>query len=386
MRTTALATLLLLGACVHAPPQADPITEQHIASVIRESQRADPAIIATETLRKASEPEAVPEALAGIDLAKFELPVQYNERVQEYIDLYANRRRGIFTTWLGRMGRYRAHIETQLQAQGLPRELVYLPLIESAYESNAASPARAVGLWQFMPATARAEGLEVSAYVDERRDPIKSTEAALRHLSGLYNQFDSWYLTAAAYNSGSTRIARLLKERGYSKGQDDAFWALHDGLPRETRDYIPMLLAAVIVGENSEHFGLNVKAEDPVTFDLVTVGGATELRAVARAAGTSLDHIKSLNPQLLKGITPPDRSSEVRIPLGASAEFSERFASIPQSERVRPLTSTHVVKNGETLSGIARKYGTTVAAIKRLNDIPRPNAIAAGRKLVIPGT
>lgn len=378
-RLIALALLFSAGACAHTPRYAEtPAPEPNLRPTRPHTDSA--ALILSE---KASEPVA-PSAIAGIDLEAFELPVQYNERVQGYIDLYAHRRRAVFKTWLSRMGRYRDHIEAQLRQRGLPRELVYLPLIESAYEATAASHASAVGLWQFMKGTARAEGLEVSEYVDERRDPIRSTDAALRHLQGLHDQFGSWYLTAAAYNSGSGRIARLLKEHGYQKGQDDAFWALQDALPRETRDYVPMLLAAAIVGENTEHFGIAVDPEPPVRFAVVRVPAATELSAVARAAATSLEQIKLLNPHFIKGMTPPDRTSDVRVPLDSEATFAEAFDRIPASERTRPLTSSHVVKRGETLSGIARKYGTTVEAITRVNRIREPNAVAAGRKLVIP--
>ena len=382
MRNVVLATLLLLGACAHAPTAASPATQDRIARVMREIET--PRTTENLTAIKASEPVVDDGLSAGVDLSAFELPVQYNEQVQHYIDLFTTRRRGTFTTWLGRMGRYRGMIEEQLRAAGLPRELVYLPLIESAYENNASSRASAVGLWQFMAGTARAEGLEVSEYLDERRDPIRSTDAAIRHLSGLYDYFRSWYLTAAAYNSGSTRIGRLLKERNYDKGEDEAFWALQDDLPRETRDYVPMLLAATIVGENLEHFGLSVQRQGAEEFEVVTVAGATELRAVARAAGVAADQIKALNPHYIKGITPPDRRSEVRLPLGTADGFAERLAKIPVSERVRGLTGTHIVKSGETLSGIARKYHTTVEAITRVNRIKKPNSLAAGRKLIIP--
>ena len=380
-RYAVVTAFLLLGACAHAPSIADPFPPERL-SRIEPTLASDTAALAPVAVKAALPLE--PTGPARIDLTSFELPMQYNERVQEYIDLYTQRRRAVFATSLRRMGRYREHIEAQLQSFGLPRELVYLPLIESAYETNAASHASAVGLWQFMKGTARTEGLEVSEYVDERRDPIRSTEAALQHLRGLHDDFGSWYLAAAAYNSGSGRIARLLKEHGYSKGQDDAFWALHDALPKETRDYVPMLLAATIIGENAAHFGFAVETEQPVRFDVVTVPGATELRAVARAAGATADEIKALNAHFIKGITPPERRSDVRIPVGAAAGFDEAFASLPAAERTRALTSTHVVKSGETLSGIALKYGTTVAAITKVNRISRPNAIAAGRKLLIP--
>lgn len=382
MRSAVVATWLLLGACAHAPPRAPAPPEVRRETVLRETTTPQPDV--SVTAEKSSDSAEAPTAPAGIDLNRFELPVQYNDRVQEYIDLYTQRRRATFATWLRRMGRYRGFIEERLQEQGLPRELVYLPLIESAYEANAASRASAVGLWQFMAGTARSEGLEVSEYVDERRDPIRSTEAALRHLRGLYDHFGSWYLTAAAYNTGSTRIARLLKERGYPKGRDETFWELQDALPRETRDYLPRLLAAAIVGENAVHFGLDVTTDEPVRWDVVIVGGATELRAVARAADATLDQVKSLNPHFIKGMTPPDRRSEVRIPVGAAGPFAENLAKIPAVERTRQLTSTHVVKRGETLSGIARRYGISVETITTLNRIKKPDAVAAGRKLIIP--
>ena len=381
----AFACLFLLGACAHAPPQAAPITYERIEGTIREVEsRAEPAERAVASKSSVDESTVDATMPAGIDLTKFELPMQYNERVQEYVDLYTKRRRTTFTTWMRRMGRYRSMIEDRLDAHGLPRELVYLPLIESMYEANAASNASAVGLWQFMAGTARSEGLQVNEYVDERRDPIRSTDAAIRHLSGLYNQFGSWYLTAAAYNSGSTRIARLLKEHGYRKGQDDAFWLMQDALPKETRDYVPMLLAAILIGENAETFGITATPDKEFKFETVMVPGSTDLRAVARAAGVAYDELKALNFHYIKGMTPPDERSEVRVPVGTSEGFAEAFAKIPKSERSKALGRDHVVKSGETLSHIARKYGTTVDALTRVNRIKRPDAVAVGRKLVIP--
>jgi membrane-bound lytic murein transglycosylase D len=193
-------------------------------------------------------------------------------------------------------------------------------------------------------------------------------------------------LTAAAYNTGSTRIGKLLKERGYAKGSDDVFWQLQDALPQETRKYVPMLLAATIVGENAESFGLSVTPHAPWEFETVSVPGATELRAVARAAGSTLEAIKSLNPQYIKSMTPPERHSDVRVPVGATFGFAEAFARIPKDERTRALTKTHVVKSGETLLGIAKRYGTSVAVLQKVNRIKRPDAVAAGRKLVVPVT
>jgi membrane-bound lytic murein transglycosylase D len=382
-RYAMIACVVLTGACAHAPAPADPLPYERTSVREVKEQVSVPSDVAMTKSSVIPEPAAAMPH--GIDLSKFELPVQYNERVQEYIDLYTKRRRSTFVAWMRRMGRYREMIEARLEQHELPRELVYLPLIESMYDANAASPAKAVGLWQFMSGTARAEGLEVTEYVDERRDPVASTDAAIRHLSGLFNQFDSWYLTAAAYNSGSGRIARLLKENGYGKGRDDAYWELHDALPRETRHYVPMLLAAIIVGENPETFGISVAdTNEPFTFDVVSVPGSTDLHAVAKAAGISYDELRSFNYQFVKGMTPPDRRSDVRVPSGKGESFAEAFAKIPKAERTREIGRSHVVKGGETLSGIAKRYGVSVEAITKVNRIKSANAIGIGRKLVIP--
>ena len=380
----------LLAACATAQPPMAPQPAQDRWTRIMQQMRADSAAAAaqqTKPSEAASSTEFDGYMPAGIDIPRFELPIQYNERVQQYIDLYAHRRKSTFVSWLQRMGRYGSYIEARLAASGLPRELVYLPLIESGYETGATSNASAVGIWQFMAGTARAEGLEVSDYVDERRDPFRSTDAAIRHLSGLHNIFGSWYLAAAAYNSGSGRIARLLKDDGRSiKGPDETFWAVQDALPTETRGYVPGLLAAIIIGEYPQLFGIRVQKEPPVRFESVFVPRSTELSAVARAAGTSADEIRFLNPQYVRGMTPPDRESEVRVPVGNAARFAEKLAKIPLAERTRQLARTHVVQEGETLSEIAARYGTTVAALQKANRIKRPSLVAVGRKLTIPGT
>jgi membrane-bound lytic murein transglycosylase D len=258
-------------------------------------------------------------------------------------------------------------------------------MIESGYETNATSSASAVGIWQFMAGTARAEGLEVSEWLDERRDPYRSTDAAIRHLSGLYKQFGSWYLAAAAYNSGSGRISRLLKEYGRNKGPDETFWALQDELPQETRGYVPGLVVAAIIGEYPQLFGLDdVVPDAPVQFDMVVVPQSTSLGAVARASGSTTEEIRRLNPQFFRGATPPDHESHVRVPAGASAGFVTAFAKIPREDRIASKGRTHIVRAGETLSEIADHYGTTVEALQRANRIKRPEAVGAGRKLTIP--
>lgn len=383
----AAVSAILLGACAHQQvPMADAGTTERWQRIMRE-MRADSTRMATaiQSSEATTSPADAAATAPGIDISKFELPIHYNEHVQEYIDLYGRRRNKVFSTWLKRMGRYRSYIEERLAAHGMPRELVYLPLIESGYETSAKSSASAVGLWQFMSGTARSEGLEVSEYVDERRDPFRSTDAALRHLAGLHNLFGSWYLAAAAYNSGSGRIARLLKEHGRTKGPDELFWEVQDELPRETRGYVPGLIAAAILGEYPHLFGLDgVVPDPPVRFETVSVPGATELAAVARASETTIEEIRALNPHYHRSITPPGRHSEVRVPSGAATDFQTGFARIPAEERTRQLTRTHIVRQNETLSGIAVRYGTTVAALQKANRMSQPHLVRVGRRLVIP--
>lgn len=387
-----LSILLALGACAHgeAPmaPQATQATQDRWDRIMKQ-MRADSA----EAAAHATSPDPTPSyqgdgsVPAGIDIAHFELPIQYNEQVQRYINLYAHTHRATFVAWLRRMGRYRDYIEQRLAASGLPRELIYLPLIESGYDATVTSSASAVGLWQFMSGTARAEGLEVSEYIDERRDPYRATDAAIRHLTGLHQEFGSWYLAAAAYNSGSGRIGRLLKEYGRTKGPDETFWEVQEALPQETKGYVPGLIAAAIIGEYPQLFGIDGDVRDPaVRFEIVSVPGATDLRAVALAAATTTDEIRGLNPQFIRGMTPPGRASEVRIPIGAGKTFTAAFAKIPTETKVRDFGRTHVVKDGETLSEIAEHYGTTVEALQKANRIVRPSMVAVGRKLVIPVT
>jgi membrane-bound lytic murein transglycosylase D len=228
------------------------------------------------------------------------------------------------------------------------------------------------------------EGLEVSDFVDERRDPEKATDAAIRHLRRLHGRYGSWYLAAAAYNSGAGRVDRVLDEKvGGARGNDSIFWSIQSALPAETRDYVPMLIAATLLGRKRDVFGFGeVVPDEPEQVDVVTIPDATELRVIARAAEVPVEKIKALNPQLFRDMTPPGRATEVRLPAGRGGSFEVAFAKIPPAERISFIE--HSVKRGETLSGIAARYGAAVADIQRLNGISRPDRISVGKKLRVP--
>ena len=369
----------LLAACGRAPAPAQP--EPVDGSTAAEAEYLEE--VAAE-LEPAREESAVALPPLPIDHADFDLPIHDNARVRFWLDVYQGRAKSRFTTWLSRKSAYEPMIRERLRARGLPEDLVYLALVESGFETNAVSRAKAVGMWQFMQATARGYGLEVSDYVDERRDPVRATEAAVAYLTELYRRFGSWYLAAAAYNSGETRIERLLREHaGGARGDDALFWQIEDALPKETRDYVPMIVAAAIAGKYPERFGFDgVKPQSPADLAVVTIPEETDLKVVARLTKLSVEEVQRLNPHLRRTSTPPGRQVRLYLPAAIQAEFATAYASLAPEQRMP--RATHVVQAGETLSRIAVKYGTTVAVLRELNDIADPNTVRTGRKLRLP--
>ena len=314
------------------------------------------------------------------NVGRYEIPLRMNDAVRWWIDRFSHEIHDRFATYLERAGRYEPMIRTRLREAGLPEDLVYKALIESGMNPDAYSRARAVGMWQFMSFTARKYGLEVSYWVDERRDPVAATDAAIRYLSDLYAEFGSWYLAAAAYNAGEGRLRWSISRAG-----TDDFWDLVDRrvLPRETRNHVPKIIAAALIARNPDAHGFgHVEPAEPMRYDVVTVPDATSLDVIARAAGTTEERIRRLNPKFRRHVTPPDRRSEVRVPEGTAGEFRTAYAEIPPEERVTWLV--HRVTRGQTLSGIAGRYGTSVRAIRAANDGISPRRLQIGQRLVVP--
>ncbi|HEX6750496.1 MAG TPA: lytic transglycosylase domain-containing protein [Longimicrobium sp.] len=269
---------------------------------------------------------------AAATATRWDIPVVRNDAVDRFVDLFSGRRSEVMADYLKRSGRYEGMIRAKLRKAGMPEDLVYLSMIESGFNPNARSHANAVGLWQFMAPTARGYGLRVDGYVDERRDPEKSTDAALRYLRDLYNQLGSWYLAAAAYNGGDGRVSRALAaETGRRRGEsDEDFWRIRHRLPRETREYVPLMVAAALVGKEPGKYGLGeVERWMPLRTDTVTVPGGTELALVARAAGVSEREVTRLNPHLVQKVTPPGKKAfAVRIPHGRGGDFEDAFPAL----------------------------------------------------------
>ncbi|HKP75438.1 MAG TPA: lytic transglycosylase domain-containing protein, partial [Longimicrobiaceae bacterium] len=286
------------------------------------------------------EPVGFIREAAAATATRWDIPVVRNDAVEHFVEIFSGRRNEVMADYLKRSGRYEGMIRGKLRKAGMPEDLVYLSMIESGFNPNARSHANAVGLWQFMAPTARGYGLRVDGYVDERRDPERSTDAALRYLRDLHDQLGSWYLAAAAYNGGDGRVSRALRaETGFARGRSEAdFWRIRHRLPRETREYVPLMLAAALVGKEPEKYGLgNVERWMPLEADTVSVPGGTPLDVVAEAAGVSEREVLRLNSHLVRKATPPGkRSFPVRIPDGRSDRFAAAFPAL-HAEAVKRL-------------------------------------------------
>jgi membrane-bound lytic murein transglycosylase D len=305
------------------------------------------------------------------------LPPAALDQVLHYIGLFhTGRARSNFERWLAREGRYRAFILAELEAAGLPEELLYLSMLESGFSPTAVSRAGAVGLWQFMPATGRESGLRIDDWVDERRDPIAATHAAIGHLTYLYSQLQDWSLAAAAYNAGLGRVNRT--RAGSNAGYFDL--TLSGRLPAETRSYVPLILAASHVARNRELYGFSdIAAEPALHFDTIHVAGRTRLSALARVADVPLTELTALNTHLVRGAAPPAASYAVRVPAGVpDPEIALRLAALPVDERLLPEYREvyAVVRAGDSWWRIANQHRVTVKDLRarnpRVGDVIHP--------------
>lgn len=318
-----------------------------------------------------------------------------NDRVRNWLDYFTGPGRARFGRYLKRSGRYIPLMKKILRDYGLPEDVVYIALIESGFTSSAKSWASAVGFWQFIGSTGRRYNLRIDPFIDERQCYVKSTHAAARYLSDLYNMFGDWYLAFAGYNSGEGKVQRAIKMYGTKN-----FWNLTTHRRRyfkpETKNYVPKYIAAAMIAKNPRKYGFRVDYHEPLEYDEVKASTQTDFEVIAKASRSSYNEIAVLNPHLLMGVTPPgERNYPIRVPAGKGGRFLKAFARIPKSKRVtknyshmiasRSNSGIHVVKRGETLSKIARKYGVSMRKLKHINKIRNSRHLRRGQKLKIPG-
>lgn len=408
--------LLLLGACAPGLPPAPPVTpfalHDSIIPVVDPALPSDALTAADaevlDVLAGAPDDALVPP----FDGSRVDWDIDVRSytdhpRVQYYLRYFQGPARSRLAVFLARGARYEGMIRRRFEAEGLPGDLGYLALIESGYSNDAVSRAYAVGMWQFMRGTGRGYGLRVDTWVDERRDPVKATDAAARHLRDLRERFGSFYLAAAAYNAGAGKVSRSLGKlewdttaQSVPEGEEEepveapvetaaitsdaAFFRLAatDLLAAETQDYVPKLIAAAIMAKQPERFGFGPPEAAPFAYDSLVVTEATGLDLIARLAGVTLTEIRDLNPQYLRLATPPRTAATIRLPPGTGPAVAERYAEVAPSARVRFLA--HVVRRGETLKAIGARYRLPAAEIRAANPGLRGARPEAGTRLVIP--
>jgi len=328
----------------------------------------------------AGDPRLASKAEKELMRVPHDLPLTVNDSVLQYLSYFTTPRgRAIVERGLGRAGRYNEMIRRVLKEEGMPQDLIYLAQAESAFLPQAVSRAGARGIWQFMPFRGEQYDLERTYYLDQRSDPERATRAAAHHLRDLYDMFGDWYLVMAAYNSGPGNVTKAVQRTGYAD-----FWQLQmrNALPKQTRNYVPIILALALVGKEPAIYGIQVQPEKPPRVEKVRPGHAIDLRLVADATGVDIDDLHQLNPQLLRSVTPSDSQFELKLPAGKAEKFVEAVQQVPEEK----WTSwrLHEVANGETLAEIAKHYRVTVPAIESANHLQGHAIVPAGFVLNIP--
>lgn len=307
----------------------------------------------------------------------YDLPVKMNDRVKKSIVYFQTVARKAFERYLNRMGRYTPMMKEIIAEYDLPQDFIYLSLVESGYNPHAYSWARAMGLWQFISSTGRLYKLDRDWWIDERKDPIKSTHAACQYLRDLHERFGDWELAMAAYNGGPGRVSRMMR-----KQKTNDFWKLR--LKRQTMDYVPLIYAAAIIAKNPEKYGFtDIQLEPEVVWETVEIDRCLEFKTIAKHLGTTEDEIKRLNPELLRNYTPPQvKKYNLKIPVGSKEKFFAALDKMPSPAKTSWVK--HKIRRGQTVSHIAARYGVSQYAILQANNLSRRSRIYAGKTLVVP--
>ena len=396
----ALDTLLVMPGGARSDPRlsaavdalTDRISALELATLssgdgFTETTATEPASIDTLLSLPSAEADAspAPEVATAVraDLATtaHDIPIPLNDRVLRFVELFQGRLRPFLTEGLTRGASYLPMIHTVFREEGLPLDLGFVPLVESAFKTTALSRANARGVWQFMRPTGQEYGLRSDWYVDERADPEKATRAAAKYLKALHRMFGDWHLAIASYNGGPGRVQRAVKRAGI-----DDFWTLTESskhLPRETRDYVPMILAAAIIARNPAQYGFEIPATLPFATDVVTVSGPVDLRNVAEWAGVPADDIRSLNPELRRWTTPVRaREYQLRVPMGTMASVLEGYAGAAPGNAA--ALQWYTVRKGESLPTIARRLRVSRADLAEANYLNTSARVQPGQRLVVP--
>jgi membrane-bound lytic murein transglycosylase D len=346
--------------------------------------RSEPAAIdelLAETTFESPKPAATTRETVALDLDRtdFDLSIPANEKVLSYVELFQGRLYDFMAAGLERSRRYLPMILEVFEAEGVPADLAYVPLIESAFKVNALSRARARGMWQFMPLTGREHGLRQTWFLDERADPEKATQAAAHYLKSLHAFFGDWNLALASYNAGPGRVRSAIRRAGTSD-----YWRLTSStrfLPRETREYVPMIMAAMIIARNPGLYGFDVPPDGRLAYDRVTVPNSLDLKIIAEWIEVSVDELRELNPELRRTTTPAGEH-ELKVPLGTAPTLRAKLATADSSLFVQ--FDYHTVKRGETVASIARRYKITQADLRLANDLTTRSRIRVNQPLLIP--
>jgi len=343
-------------------------------------QKSEPAPIdTTNEIAPAADASTKAKAEAELKKTRSDLPLMLTDQVAGYIAYFSGHGRGVFERAYARSGRYREMMLPILKKEGVPQDLIFLALAESGFHPHAVSRVGARGIWQFMAGRGSGYGLHHNMYVDDRQDPEKSTRAAARHLKDLYNQFGDWYLAMAAYNSGPGTVQAAVKRTGYAD-----FWELYNRnvLPRETKNYVPIILAATIMAKNPSQYGLDsVAMEKPDDYDTVTIDYPVDLRLVADCVGATTAELQDMNPSLLRLSTPRTGPFQLHIPAGSRDQYETAVAAIPPDKRL--WWRYHTVHSGDTIMALARTYHTTAKQIEEANHLDS-SELESDAKLIIP--
>jgi membrane-bound lytic murein transglycosylase D len=350
------------------------------AATETEAQTSEPAPIdETNGITPAASADIKAKAQAEIKSTHSDLPLMMTDQVAGYITYFSNHGRGTFERAYARSGRYHDMMVRILREEGVPQDLIYLAQAESGFQPTAVSRAGARGIWQFMGSRAKGYGLQRSPWVDDRQDPEKSTRAAARHLRDLYGQFGDWYLAMAAYNSGPGTVQAAVKRTGYAD-----FWELYrrNVLPKETRNYVPIILAVTLMTKNLSHYGFDdVSMDRPAAFDTVKINYPVDLRLVADCVDATSQQLQQLNPSLLRLSTPKDGAFELHLPAGSKQQYETAMASIPAGMRL--WWRYPAVHSGDTLASLARRYRVTEKSIVEANQL-QSGGLEGNAKVVIP--